>query len=98
MDYEARGIVTVSSPLGVSTRVSMVELQEGRDELLAPAEEDNPETGPSEEESPQEGSRGLDQCGDPEEQEVIVIVEPEPSVEAPFKVLRVPRSPTQKDI
>ena len=44
------------------------------------------------------GGRVLGQDGDLEEQEVIVIEEPEPRVEAPCKVLRVPRSPTQRQI
>ena len=98
MDYEARQNVTVSFPSGDSTRAPITGIQVGRDELLAPAEEESPEAGPSEEESPQEGSRGLGQNGDPEGQEVIVIEEPEPRVEAPYKVLRVPRSPTQTEI
>ena len=44
------------------------------------------------------GSHDLRQNGDPQEREVIVIEEPEPRVEAPYKVLRVPRSPTQREI
>ena len=72
MDYETQNNVTVLVPRGVHTCVSKIERQENCDELLAPAEEDNPEAGPSEEENPHEGSRGLGQNGDPKEQEVIV--------------------------
>ena len=86
----------MSFPLGDRTRAPLNDTQTGRDELLAPAEEESPEAGPSEEESPPEGRRSLSQSGDPEEQEVIVIEEPEPRVEAPYKTVRVPRSPTQK--
>ena len=44
------------------------------------------------------GSRGLGQDGDPEQPEVIVIEEPEPRAESPYRVVRVPRSPTQQEI
>ena len=95
-EYEDKSNVTVSFPPGDRTRVPLNCIRIGRDELLAPAEEESPEAGPSEEESPPEGRRSLGQSGDPEEQEVIVIEEPEPKVEAPYKTVRVPRSPTQK--
>ena len=70
----------------------------GQDDRLAPAGEESPEADPSQEESPEEGSGGLGQDGDPEQPEVIVIEEPKEGVEAPYKVIRVPRSPTQKEI
>ena len=88
----------MSVPRGVRTCELRVERQDNYAELLAPAGEDNPEAGPSEEENPHEGSRGLGQNGDPEEREVIVIEEPEPRVETPYKIVRVPRSPTQEEI
>ena len=85
-------------PQRVHTGVSHIERRENCDELLAPAEEESPEAGPSEEDNPHEGSRDLGQNGDPVEQEVIVIEQPDPRVEAPYKVLRVPRSPAQREI
>ena len=41
------------------------------------------------------GSRDSGQNCDREERDVIVIEEPDPTIEVPYKVLRGPRSPTQ---
>ncbi|MDA8583911.1 hypothetical protein N9L68_06740 [bacterium] len=98
MDYEAQNNGTVSVPQGAHTCESNIERRDHCDELLAPAEEENPEAGPSEEDNSHEGSRGLGQHGDPEEREVIVIEEAEPRVEAPYRASRVLRSPRQKEI
>ena len=53
-------------------------------------------SGPGEEEPPR-GSDGLGHSGGPDEEEVIVIEEPE-SVGPGPRVVRVPRTPTQKEI
>ena len=84
--------------MGDRTLAALLGTHVGRDEFLAPAEEENSVADPSEEKSPPEGSRGFKQNGGPEEQDVIVIEEPEPRVEAPYKTVRVPRSPTQSEI
>ena len=103
MGVDASSGSTNTSPAGRSGSENEVQRDDkgsggGQDGHLAPVGEESPEAGPSQEENPHEGGGGLGHDGDPEQPEVIVVEEPEPKAEAPYKVVRVPRTPTQKEI